>query len=311
MDRTSSTFDHPNLAVERAQSTFNEADMTDFLNGSHAETVVQKAIMLELEELKAKEASGVPIELDGGAASLDSAGIMPNQDHTLEEARLQTMKMLASVRPAFQCRGLLRRMRRARKELMSLFDPAWFTQWRALRSLGRRNHGAGRRGAGRRMVPEDCIHGHLLHRDRSWLPSAAEQQRRTTGDTDVRHPHTAAGGDQVVDRRCQDRDALRRVRPAGDADGWPGAHLRAAAAVTGRSLRAPRHPRGRLRRQVRRNGLDNGFLQFDHVRVPRERCLQVASVSEDGARTSSGRKQLQYGALIGGRAIMVTDSAIC
>ena len=114
MDRTSSTFDHPNLAVERAQSTFSEADMTDFLNGSHAETVVQKAIMQELEELKAKEASGAPIELDGGAASLDSAGIMPNQDHTLEEARLQTMKMLRfQYDRLFNAEDSSARMRRA------------------------------------------------------------------------------------------------------------------------------------------------------------------------------------------------------
>ena len=40
-DRAPSAFDHPNLAVERAQSTFNEGDMTDFLNGSEAETRVQ------------------------------------------------------------------------------------------------------------------------------------------------------------------------------------------------------------------------------------------------------------------------------
>ena len=53
-DRAPSAFDHPNLAVERAQSTFNEGDMTDFLNGSEAETRVQKALMQELEELKAK-----------------------------------------------------------------------------------------------------------------------------------------------------------------------------------------------------------------------------------------------------------------
>ena len=34
-----------------------------------------------------------PIELDEDVF-IDSKGIMPNEDHTLEEARLQTMKML-------------------------------------------------------------------------------------------------------------------------------------------------------------------------------------------------------------------------
>ena len=60
---------------------------------------------------------------------IDSNGIMPNEDHTLEEARLQTMKMLR-----FQYSRLTNdednsaAKRRARMELLSLFDPAWFTR---------------------------------------------------------------------------------------------------------------------------------------------------------------------------------------
>ena len=60
-----------------------------------------------------------------------------------------------------------------------------------------------------------------------------------------------------------------------------------------------------------RSGLDNGWIQFDHVKVPREAMLaKYAAVDAAGVYTQRGRKQLQYGALIGGRAIMVTDSAI-
>jgi alkylation response protein AidB-like acyl-CoA dehydrogenase len=60
-----------------------------------------------------------------------------------------------------------------------------------------------------------------------------------------------------------------------------------------------------------RNGLDNGFIQFTHVKIPRSHMLcKYAAVDAAGGYSQRGRKQLQYGALIGGRAIMVTDSAI-
>ena len=61
-----------------------------------------------------------------------------------------------------------------------------------------------------------------------------------------------------------------------------------------------------------RNGLDNGWLQFNHVKVPHSAMLcKYSKVDpETGEFVQKGRKQLQYGALIGGRAIMVTDSAI-
>ena len=43
-----------------------------------------------------------------------------------------------------------------------------------------------------------------------------------------------------------------------------------------------------------RNGLDNGFLQFDHVKVPRTAMLcKYAKVDEAGNYTQRGRKQLQ------------------
>ena len=43
-----------------------------------------------------------------------------------------------------------------------------------------------------------------------------------------------------------------------------------------------------------RNGLDNGYLQFDHVKVPRTAMLcKYAKVDEAGNYTQRGRKQLQ------------------
>ena len=75
-----------------------------------------------------KEAAGERIELDEDVF-IDSKGIMPNEDHSLEEARLQTMKMLR-----FQYSRLTNdednsaAKRRARMELLSLFDPAWYVR---------------------------------------------------------------------------------------------------------------------------------------------------------------------------------------
>ena len=58
-----------------------------------------------------------------------------------------------------------------------------------------------------------------------------------------------------------------------------------------------------------RNGLDNGWLQFNHVRVPHSAMLCKYSSGSRNRDLAVGRCK-QYGALIGGRAIMVTDSAV-
>eukprot|EP01119_Soliformovum_irregulare_P000794 TRINITY_DN10585_c0_g1_i1.p1 TRINITY_DN10585_c0_g1~~TRINITY_DN10585_c0_g1_i1.p1 ORF type:complete len:730 (-),score=212.62 TRINITY_DN10585_c0_g1_i1:96-1988(-) len=59
-----------------------------------------------------------------------------------------------------------------------------------------------------------------------------------------------------------------------------------------------------------RNGLDNGFIQFHNVRVPRNNMLMKwAQVSPSGEYTSPPKPQLSYGALIGGRVSMIQDSS--
>eukprot|EP01098_Paradermamoeba_levis_P015897 TRINITY_DN8331_c0_g1_i1.p1 TRINITY_DN8331_c0_g1~~TRINITY_DN8331_c0_g1_i1.p1 ORF type:complete len:629 (+),score=175.69 TRINITY_DN8331_c0_g1_i1:278-1888(+) len=62
-----------------------------------------------------------------------------------------------------------------------------------------------------------------------------------------------------------------------------------------------------------RNGLDNGWIQFHHVRIPRDHMLMKwASVSPEGIYTNPPSAQLAYGALIGGRVIMVkAASDVC
>jgi acyl-CoA oxidase len=59
-----------------------------------------------------------------------------------------------------------------------------------------------------------------------------------------------------------------------------------------------------------RNGLDNGWIRFDHVRIPRENMLMKwAKVTPEGTFTQPPKAELTYGALIVGRVGIVKDSS--
>jgi len=59
-----------------------------------------------------------------------------------------------------------------------------------------------------------------------------------------------------------------------------------------------------------RDGIDNGWIRFDHVRIPRDyMMMKHAQVSEDGVYTKPPRAAVAYGALLAGRSSMVKDSA--
>lgn len=58
------------------------------------------------------------------------------------------------------------------------------------------------------------------------------------------------------------------------------------------------------------DGTDNGWLSFDHVRIPRTNMLMKwDQVSKDGTFTKSAAAQLGYGALIPGR-VMIAGAAV-
>lgn len=58
-----------------------------------------------------------------------------------------------------------------------------------------------------------------------------------------------------------------------------------------------------------RHGIDNGWIQFTHVRIPRSHMLMKHSkVARDGTYTEPPLAQLAFGALISGRVAMITDS---
>ncbi|CAN6674599.1 acyl-coenzyme A oxidase 2 [Trichomonascus vanleenenianus] len=66
---------------------------------------------------------------------------------------------------------------------------------------------------------------------------------------------------------------------------------------------------GDIGKKMGRDGIDNGWVQFTNVRIPRQYMLmRYAKVDSDGKVTEPPLAQLAYGALIGGRVSMAADS---
>ncbi|KAL7416641.1 putative acyl-coenzyme A oxidase I [Mrakia frigida] len=67
---------------------------------------------------------------------------------------------------------------------------------------------------------------------------------------------------------------------------------------------------GDIGKKMGRDGIDNGYIQFTYVRIPRSHMLMKhCQVSRTGEVTQPPLAQLTYGALLGGRTSMVTDSS--
>ncbi|KAL2917998.1 fatty-acyl coenzyme A oxidase [Polyrhizophydium stewartii] len=66
---------------------------------------------------------------------------------------------------------------------------------------------------------------------------------------------------------------------------------------------------GDIGAKMGRHGIDNGWIQFTHVRIPRSHMLMKhTKVKASGEVIEPPLQQLTYGALIGGRVSMVVDS---
>ncbi|KAJ9091546.1 hypothetical protein QFC21_007171 [Naganishia friedmannii] len=67
---------------------------------------------------------------------------------------------------------------------------------------------------------------------------------------------------------------------------------------------------GDIGKKMGRDGIDNGYIQFTYVRVPRAHMLMKhTQVSREGIVTDPPLAQLTYGALLSGRIAMVADSS--
>ncbi len=66
---------------------------------------------------------------------------------------------------------------------------------------------------------------------------------------------------------------------------------------------------GDIGEKMGRNGIDNGWIQFSNVEIPKEYMLsKFTTISDDGEVIEPPLAQLAYSALLGGRVTMVTDS---
>lgn len=69
---------------------------------------------------------------------------------------------------------------------------------------------------------------------------------------------------------------------------------------------------GDIGQKMGRDGIDNGWMQFTNVRIPRYNMLmKYCRVEADGTVIEPPLAQLAYGALVGGRVSMVEDSWWC
>lgn len=67
---------------------------------------------------------------------------------------------------------------------------------------------------------------------------------------------------------------------------------------------------GDIGKKMGRDGIDNGYIQFTNVRIPRAYMLMKhTQVTREGEVREPPLAQLTYGALLGGRTAMVADSA--
>ncbi|AOW03329.1 acyl-CoA oxidase 5 [Yarrowia lipolytica] len=66
---------------------------------------------------------------------------------------------------------------------------------------------------------------------------------------------------------------------------------------------------GDIGKKMGRDAIDNGWIQFTDVRIPRQNMLmRYDRVSRDGEVTTSELAQLTYGALLSGRVTMIAES---
>lgn len=67
---------------------------------------------------------------------------------------------------------------------------------------------------------------------------------------------------------------------------------------------------GDIGKKMGRDGIDNGYIQFTNVRIPRAYMLMKhTQVTREGEVTEPPLQQLTYGALLSGRTAMVADAA--
>ncbi|KAI8347323.1 acyl-CoA dehydrogenase/oxidase C-terminal [Blakeslea trispora] len=287
------------MAKERAKASFDIRSMTFLLDGGEANTILNEKIMLEFERDPLFRMDDI-------------------HDISKSELRERTMEKFRSMLHHLQNESIDTFKRRML--IVSIVDPGFWTQFGVHYGLFV--------GA----LQSNATSGQLGY----WLQKGALGLNGLMGCfamTELGHGsnvpglETTATLDEAADQFIIHTPTLTATKwwIGGAAHSATHAAVFAQLVVRGKwygtkcfivQLRDPKTYHllpginiGDLGKKMGRDGIDNGWIQFTNVRIPRNHMLQKhTKVSRTGQVKEPKLQQLTYGALLQGRVAMVVDS---
>ncbi|KAI9297992.1 acyl-CoA oxidase [Neoconidiobolus thromboides FSU 785] len=288
------------LQEERANPSFPVLELTHFLNGGEHITELKEKIMLQLERDPAWKLSDQP-----------NLSLEQIRERTLDKARSIISYLAAEPLKNFKLR----------MEVISYTDPAFYTRFGvhsglflgaiqgqatpnqlqywikkgaitlngvtgcfAMTELGHGSNVAALETTATfdESSDEFIIHTPTLTATKWWIGGAAQTAT-----------HSAVYAQLIVKgKRHGVKTFIVPLRDSKDFKLRPGVNI------------------GDCGKKMGRDGIDNGYIQFTHVRIPRQYMLMKhTQVTRTGEVRDPPLAQLAYGALISGRVSMVIDSA--
>jgi len=287
------------IAEERQKASFPVREMTHYLDGGPAETELKERFMQELER--------DPFWKIDDYADISLAEI---RERTMQKAKIvvhhlanepvevfrKRMALISIAEPAFWTRlgvhyGLFI------GALQSQATPTQFSYWVskgalalngvigcfAMTEMGHGSNVAGLETTATfdEAADEFIIHTPTLTGTKVWIGGAAHTVT-----------HAAVFAQLIVKGQVHGvKCFIVQLRDTATFNLKPGINI------------------GDMGKKMGRDGIDNGWIQFTNVRIPRSQMLMKhTKVSRDGTVTEPPLAQLTYGALIQGRVAMVVDS---
>lgn len=287
------------LAQERSNAKFNTRDLTYYLDGGKENTAFYESIMTSIERN--------PVYNNDNYYDLNH-----------EELREQTLMRVAALNNAV-CK-LSEKDRATYFSIMGIADPATFT--RCLVHFGL--FLASVKGSGTEKQYN------------YWLSQGAGELKKFFGCfamTELGHGSNVAGMETTATFDPLSDEFIINTPHLGATKWWIGGAAHTAThslcyarlLVNGKDhgvkifvvpLRniddftlKPGIAIGDIGKKMGRDGVDNGWIQYTNVRIPRQFMLmRYAKIDNKGVVTEPPLAQLSYGALIGGRVAMTLDS---
>eukprot|EP00009_Paramoeba_aestuarina_P007798 CAMPEP_0201509926 /NCGR_PEP_ID=MMETSP0161_2-20130828/2821_1 /ASSEMBLY_ACC=CAM_ASM_000251 /TAXON_ID=180227 /ORGANISM="Neoparamoeba aestuarina, Strain SoJaBio B1-5/56/2" /LENGTH=702 /DNA_ID=CAMNT_0047905019 /DNA_START=69 /DNA_END=2177 /DNA_ORIENTATION=- len=327
MEETKEVLGGSILEEERKKASFDVQVMKNYLNGGEEITKWKDEVLAELDVFD-KYGVYYPDD-DQEPVKPTQVTAKPSEDHTTAQAREQSMMAIREhYNKLFEDTGISLVKRQARVEYLSLYDPSYFTRngvhfglfLSALQGQGDEfqiaewfkqgiifqilgcfamteiGHGSFLRGLETTATydpktEEFIINSPTITSTKWWIGGAAHTATHATVFAQLILPSVEEN--EESGKKMGVHTFVVPLRSMENHDVLPGITIGDCGVKFGR------------------HGIDNGWLRFDHVRIPRNNMLnKYTKVDADGTYTVKGRKELQYGALIGGRATMVSDSAL-